>query len=74
MMKDNELDNLEAHIPLLAKGAMQKAYLDTLSAGNSVLEVIDNAVYEVFADGTKKKIKDVAPYIEVDINTKIELK
>ncbi len=73
-MKDIELDNLEARIPLLAKGAMQKAYLDTLSAGNSVLEVIDNAIYEVFADGTKKKIKDVAPYIKVDINKKIELK
>lgn len=73
-MKDIELDNLEEFIPLLAKGAMEKAYLDALSSGNSVLEVIDSAVYEVFADGTKKKIKDVAPYIEVDINQKIELK
>ena len=73
-MKENELDNLESLIPLLAKGAMQKAYLDSLSAGNSVLEVIGNAIYEVFADGTKKKIKDVAPHIEVNINTKIELK
>ena len=73
-MKENELDNLEAHIPLLAKGAMQKAYLDSLSAGNSVLKVIDSAIYEVFADGTKTKIKDVAPYIKVNINTKIELK
>jgi len=72
-MKDTELDNLEEFIPLLAKGATQKAYLDTLSSGNSVLEVIDNAIYEVFADGSKKKIKDVAPYIEVDINKKIIL-
>ncbi len=73
-MKDSELDNLEKLIPLLAKGAVQKAYLDALSSGNSVLEVIDNAIYEVFADGSKKKIKDVAPYIKVDINKKIELK
>ncbi len=72
-MKDVELDNLEKFIPTLAKGAMQKAYLDTLSAGNSVLEVIDSAVYEVFADGSKKKIKDVASYIKVDINKKIRL-
>jgi hypothetical protein len=42
-MKDIEIDNLEAHIPLLAKAAMEKAYLDTLSAGNSVLEIIDSA-------------------------------
>jgi len=73
-MKDLELDNLEEFIPLLAKGAMEKAYFDALSSGSSVLEVIDNAVYEVFADGSKKKIKDVAPYIEVDINQKIELR
>jgi hypothetical protein len=70
-MKDEELDNLEQLIPSLANGAMHKAYLDTLSAGNSVLEVIDGAIYEVFADGSKKKIKDVAPYIKVDINKKI---
>ena len=73
-MNDHEIDNLEKLIPLLAKGAVKKAYLDALSSGNSVLEVIDGAVYEVFADGRKKKIKDVAPYIKVDINKKITLK
>jgi len=73
-MKDSELDNLEAFIPLLAKGAVQKAYLDALSSGNSILEVTDNAVYEVFADGSRKKVKDVAPYIRVDIKERIELR
>ena len=73
-MKDIEIDNLEQFIPMLAKGAVKKAYLDTLSSGNSVLEVIDNAIYEVFADGSKKKIKDVAPSIRVDMSKKIELR
>ena len=73
-MKDIELDNLEKQIPLLAKGAMKKAYLDALSSGNSVLEVIDNAIYEVFANGSKKKIKDVPSSIEVNINEKIILR
>lgn len=73
-MKDSELDNLEELIPLLAKGAVQKAYLDALASGNSVLEVINGAIYEVFADGSKKKIKDVAPYIKVDISKKIKLR
>ena len=72
-MKDSELDYLESFIPLLAEGAIRKAYFDTLSAGNSVLEVLDDAIYEVFPDGSKKKIKDVAPYIKVDMNQKIEL-
>jgi hypothetical protein len=73
-MKDIELDNLEKRIPLLAKGAMEKAYLDALSSGNSVLEVIDDAIYEVFADGRKNKIKDIPPFIHVDINKKIRLR
>jgi len=72
-MKDSELDYLESFIPLLAECATRKAYFDTLSAGNSVLEVLDDAIYEVFPDGSKKKIKDVAPYIKVDMNQKIEL-
>ena len=72
-MKDTELDNLEKLIPSLAKGAVKKAYLDALSSGNSVLEVINGVLYEVFANGDKKKIKDLPPTIEVDISTKIQL-
>ena len=45
-MKDAELDNLEKLIPSLATGAVKKAYLDALSSGNSVLEVIDGVLYE----------------------------
>ncbi len=73
-MKEVELDNLEQQIPLLALGAVKKAYLDALSSGCSVLEVIDGAIYEVFADGSKKKIKDVAPSIKVDTMVKLQLK
>lgn len=72
-MKDIELDNLEELIPSLAAGAVKKAYLDALSSGNSVLEVVDGVLYEVFANGEKKKIKDLPPTIEVDIGKKIKL-
>ena len=72
-MKEVELNNLEEFIPNLAQGALQKAYLDTLAKGNSVLIVIDNSIYEVFANGDKKKIKDVEPMIHVDTNKKIKL-
>ncbi len=56
---------------MLAKGAMQKVYLDTLASGDSILEVIDETIYEVFSDGTKIKIKDLAPSLRVGINSKI---
>ncbi len=73
-MKETELNNLENYIPTMASATLQKAYLDTLANGNSVLEVIDNILYEVFADGTKKKIKDIAPSLKFDITKKILLK
>lgn len=72
-MKEIELDNLEKLIPSLARGAVKKAYLDALSSGNSVLEVIDGVLYEVYADGKKKKIKELPPVIEVDTSKKIQL-
>ncbi len=50
-----------------------KSYLEALSKGQSVLEVIDGAIYEVFGDGTKKKIKNVEASIKVDITKKIVL-
>lgn len=73
-MEEKELDNLETYIPKMASATLQKAYLDTLANGNSVLEVIGNVLYEVFADGHKVKIKDVNPAIKFDITKKILLK
>ena len=52
-MKESALDNLEKLIPFLTTSTVNKAYLDTLSAGNSILEIIDSAIYEVFAVGSK---------------------
>lgn len=72
-MREKELNNLEEFIPYLADGAIKKAYLEALSKGQSVLEVIDGAIYEVFSDGTKKKIKNVEASIKVDTTKKIFL-
>jgi len=73
-MQEVELNNLEEFIPILANGALQKAYLDTLAKGDSVLEVIDNSIYEVFANGDKKKIKDLEPITKIDTSIKISLR
>lgn len=72
-MKEKELNHLEEFIPYLAEGATKKAYLDALSKGQSVLEVINGTIYEIFSDGTKKKIKVVEASIKVDITKKIVL-
>ena len=56
-MQEKEIDNLEQMIPVLASGATKKAYLDNLSAGNIVLEVLNGILYKVHPDGYKKKSK-----------------
>ena len=66
MKTAKELDFLESYIPQLANSAVKKAYLDTLSAGNSVIEVIENKIYEIFPDGSKKYIKDIEQPIKTD--------
>ena len=66
MRTEKELDFLESYIPKLANSAVQKAYLDTLSLGNSVLETVDNKLYEIFPDGTQKFIKDIPSDIKID--------
>lgn len=66
MKTAKELDFLENYIPELANSAVKKAYLDTLSAGRSVTEVIQNKIYEIFPDGSKRYIKDIEPDIKID--------
>lgn len=57
---------LESHILEFANCAIKKAYLDTLSAGLSIRKVIEDKIYEIFHDGTKKFIKDIKPSIKID--------
>jgi len=68
MRTQEEIDFLENYIPEFANSAVKKAYLDTLSSGNSVLETIENKLYEVFPDGKKVFIKNVSKNIKIDVN------
>ena len=71
MRTQEEIDFLENYIPELANSAVKKAYLDTLSSGNSVLETIENELYEVFPDGTKVFIKNVSKNIKINLNKRV---
>ena len=74
MRTEKELDFLEEHIPNLANSAIQKAYLDALSGGQSVVEAIDGELFEIFPDGHKVFIKNIAEDIPVETNKKIYIK
>ncbi len=68
-----EIDKLEKNIPLMAKEVFQKAYNNSVAHGNNVVEVIDNIIYEIYADGRRKKIKEIEPLVKMNMNKKIIL-
>lgn len=65
MRTEKELDFLETLIPELAESATKKAYLDALSRGSSVVEIIDGKIVSTAPDGTRTIIKDAKPMITV---------
>ena len=71
MRTQKELDFLENYIPELANSAVRQAYLDTLARGESVLESIDNKLYEIFPNGKKVFIKEISQNIKIDITKRV---
>jgi len=65
MRTEKELDFLETLIPGLAGSATKKAYLDALSKGLSVTEIVDGYIVSTAPDGTKKLVKKAKPWVNV---------
>lgn len=68
MRTEKELDFLETLIPELAESATKKAYLDALSRGSSVVEIIGGKIVSTAPDGTRTIIKNAKPMITVRKN------
>jgi len=59
------IDFLEKHIPELADAVFKQAYWQALAAGSSVLIAEDGQILEVFPDGTRKLVKQIAKPIHI---------
>ncbi len=68
MRTEKELDFLETLIPGLAENATRKAYLDALSRGDSVTEIVNGQLVVTSPDGTRKFIRDAKPTVKVSRN------
>ncbi len=68
MRTEKELDFLETLIPELAESATKKAYLDALSRGSSVVEIIGDKIVSTAPDGTRTIMKNAKPMITVRKN------
>lgn len=70
---EDALDHLESQIPVLSESAVTVAYWQTLASGESVLESDQGTIYEVFPDGTRKAIKQIAAPVAVDPARKVTI-
>jgi hypothetical protein len=75
MIQDEQaLQELEEKFPSLSGAAFSAAYKKTLEAGLSVLIAEEGYIYEVFPDGTRKKIKKIEPPTRVDPGKPIRIR
>ncbi len=72
-LNEKDIQFLEQHIPEMADLAVKQAYWAALASGNSVLVIEDSTIVEVFPDGSRKKIKSLAPPIKIIKGQRIKL-
>jgi hypothetical protein len=65
---------LEEQIPALSCSAVTVAYWQTLASGESVLETDSGAIYEVFPDGSRRLVKQIAAPTPVETGRKIRFR
>ncbi len=65
---------LEEQIPALSRSAVAVAYLQTLASGQSVLESDGGAICEVFPDGTRTLVKQIAAPTPVEMGRKLRIR
>jgi len=68
MKTEQELDFLEKKIPELAESATKKAYVDALSDGNSVVEIVDEEIVSTAPDGSRTMLKKSKPMVKVHLH------
>ena len=63
--RENNIEILEDAFPPMSGVAFDTARKQTLESGLSVLQSEDGVIYEVFPDGSRKRVKEIEPPTEV---------
>lgn len=73
-MTEEELVRLEEEFPANAWKAFKAARERALASGASVLVAKEGVIYELFPDGTRKKVKEIEPPVYIPFGTKLEFR
>jgi len=72
-MSDQDIQNLENQFPAASGSAFAAAREQVFASGQSVLQSKQGVIYEVFPDGTRKRVKDIEPPTPVMPGRKITI-
>jgi len=72
--KTEPIDMVHSQIERLARKAFRSAYKEALASESGVTAVVDGVLYQIYSDGSRKKLKKVAKRIEVDPKKRYSLK
>ena len=71
--QENDMQKLENQFPAISGSAFAAARAQVLASGQSVLQSEQGVIYEVFPDGTRRRVKDIEPPIPVVRGSKIQI-
>ncbi len=72
--QESEIQRLEEQFPLMAGAAFAAARAEVLASGQSVLQVENGIIYEIFPDGRKVVVKHIKPRIPIQRGLKITIR
>lgn len=65
MLNEKQIDFLEKQIPIMAEYATKQAYIETLASGDKVMIAENGNLVEIYPDGSRKIVKEIAKPIKV---------
>ena len=71
--QENDMQKLENQFPAISGSAFAAARAQVLASGQSVLQSEQGVIYEVFPDGSRRRVKDIEPPIPVVRGSKIQI-
>ncbi len=73
-MTEESMTVLEAGIPHLAHGALQRAYYEALTTGGKVMRAVNGQLVETYADGTETVLRSIHGPVKVTMGARFRLK
>ena len=72
--QENNIETLENQLPAASGSAFAAAREQALASGESVLQSEQGVIYEVFPNGTRRRVKEIEPPTPVARGSKVAIR